>query len=68
MSIKNISVAIAAGIVLSGIGMFAISDMGICGVVRSDGSVCQRLAGGKSDCDGVGGKWDADKNCCQIPQ
>jgi hypothetical protein len=66
MSIKDVLVTIAAGIALSGIGAFAVSDMGMCGVVRSDGSICQRLAGGKSDCDQLGGKWDADKNCCQI--
>lgn len=66
MSIKNILVISAAAFTLTGIAAFTSSDAGMCGIVRDDGSICQRLSGGKADCDGLGGKWDSKKNCCEI--
>lgn len=65
MSIKNILVSVAASVAISGVGAF-VADKGMCGVVRSDGSICQKLAGGEKDCKELGGKWDASHNCCQI--
>lgn len=48
------------------VGSVSVPQQGICGVVRDDGSICQRLSGGKKDCDELGGKWDSKKNCCEI--
>lgn len=64
MSIKNIVIAVTAAITISGIG--AINNKGMCGIVRDDGSICQKLTGGEKDCKELGGKWDSKKNCCEI--
>ncbi|NJN07493.1 MAG: hypothetical protein HC815_05700 [Richelia sp. RM1_1_1] len=66
MAVKNIISAIVISTIISGIGGFASANKGVCGVVRDDGSICQRLADGKKGCDGIGGKWDSKKNCCEI--
>ncbi|BDA72414.1 hypothetical protein CAL7716_065800 [Calothrix sp. PCC 7716] len=43
-------------------------EKALCGVVRSDGSICQRLSGDNpaKDCRELGGKWDPKKKCCEI--
>jgi len=48
------------------IGSFSLPQEAQCGVVRDDGSICQRLAGGEKDCKELGGTWDSKKNCCEI--
>lgn len=56
---------IAALVVVSTVVGFS-SEPGQCGVVRGDGSICQKLTGGESDCEALGGSWDSKRNCCKI--
>ncbi len=57
---------IATMVIVSGSVIGISSEAGQCGVVRDNGSICQKLAGGKADCDSLGGVWDSKKNCCEI--
>jgi hypothetical protein len=57
---------IAALVVVNGTVIGFSSEAGQCGVVRGDGSICQKLSGGKSDCEALGGTCDFKKNCCEI--
>ncbi|KYC34525.1 hypothetical protein WA1_50820 [Scytonema hofmannii PCC 7110] len=57
---------IATLVVINGTVIGFSSEVGQCGVVRSDGSICQKLSGGQSDCEALGGTWDSKKNCCKI--
>ncbi len=59
-------IGVAALVVINGTVIGLSSEVGQCAVVRSDGSICQKLSGGKSDCEGLGGTWDSKKNCCVI--
>lgn len=67
MSVKNLIITVTASTIISSIGVFVAADKGVCGIVRNDGSICQKLAGGKKDCKEFGGTWDKKKNCCIIP-
>lgn len=66
MAVKNIILAVAGTVIVSGVGAFVGADKAVCGVVRSNGSICQKIAGGRKACEELGFEFDSKKNCCKI--
>lgn len=66
MTVKNIILTITGTVIVSGVGAFIGADKAVCGIVRDDGRICQKIAGGRKTCEQLGYEYDSKKKCCKI--